>query len=456
MAGRHSRGSGAGLIEAMSAYSEQREFEAAQVASASWDRQARRSRMLSWRPILLAGLIWCRTEVPAEIVGLPRELMRQGVPALILGGAIVSLFAFLMGSRRFRLPDVQWSLLVIAIMFVVSFISANYIYPKPLNDWIFSFYSALPLLLVYPLILLRYTEKDVFNAIFLSAIIGCLLLIINDIRPLQFLEFKLLASHFYDESTRISLNPYMTQIFTIFVFAILLGKLPADRFLFLLGLFGVLIFVQARLIELRLILYGTAFSCLITKVLILLFIGIVPAIILAEPYIRQLFDDRLLIEDEANILIRIETFHYFWDRFLETSGIGFGIMSATGETNNVLRPQWGVYGWYGYNITDLGLYSAFLQFGVVGGLVTFYLTFKMIYVGYRGFRVMPEPDRWRPAVFATFLLASLFTPIPVNLITVTSKTLHGGLLLFLLTQYSSIVVRERSRQRGLTSPPPGP
>jgi len=367
-------------------------------------------------------------------------------------GYLIRLLLFPVRNRTI-VPFLPVALLSLFVF--ISIISNTTIFPKPTGQWILSLYIYLPILSFYFLALLNYKEIEVIYSIFLSAIFATLLTYLDSFVYFEFLDFYSRRSIFGIEERRVVIIKYEVVFLTIYAYQKLLANNKPAHLIGYIVVFFILVVMQAGILQSRLSLLNIALSCaiittwmkphnspgrLIVVIFILSSVAIVSPFIF-DRYLEMLNQQDLLSNSQYNVSVRIDTFSYYYEAFLKTSGIGFGMMSSTGDVNNPIAL--GLE--YGLNFVDLGVAAALLQFGVVGILAVLATTLYIASISYRAYKLLPARHRWRPAVLAAFIVGSVIAPVPANFFSLGFSTHFGGLLLFLAWRYRLALLARQSR-----------
>ncbi|MEP2653790.1 MAG: O-antigen ligase family protein [Paraglaciecola sp.] len=202
----------------------------------------------------------------------------------------------------------------------------------------------------------------------------------------------------------------------------------------LIGIAGTLFLVQAMIMESRMGFLAMGVACLTMfllkgltkKTLSLLTISVV-IIFTVFPMIFAKHIDSLsnmtAEDDESNISIRFESTGHFYELFKESYGLGFGTMSRTSESNNVLNHLH-------YNVVDIGAFSSLFQFGPLGLVMWIFFTIKSLMIFKRYYVKSKRTDPYSVSAFA-FLLGFTLSLLPLSFYTASWCIGMGGILLYL-------------------------
>ncbi|HYM32850.1 MAG TPA: hypothetical protein VEU47_16225 [Candidatus Cybelea sp.] len=413
--------------------------------------------------VLFLVAVICQSEnFFAAISGLDDATGRQAFAGLMLLAALAYLVRMLtnpgMPHSRFAL----WPAIAFLVYIVTSAIANTFIFPKPLADWIWAQYILVPILGFYFFALLDVSERDLFLAVIVAGCFAAALLLADLSIQFPFMDAFARRSIFESgahEVRRIVFLIDYINIAYLFLFTLLWKRGHSLGFYVLMGLWiAVMMYVQATVVQSRLSLMGMFFSIVIltlahrpqrsygtaafTVLGIIAVFAAVPTLL--GPYIALLFQDDLIVNNQYNVLVRIQTLQYYWDAFVQSGGFGFGMASPTGLVNNVISH--GLNDLH-LNFVDLGIVAGLVQFGVLGLAIVLGLTFLVLRILYRAFRRLPDPDCWRPAAIAAFIVGNLMSPIPINLFSIQSGVFEGSIVLYLCWRYLRVL-----RSAGVTPP----
>ncbi|MEP0357622.1 O-antigen ligase family protein [Paraglaciecola sp.] len=209
---------------------------------------------------------------------------------------------------------------------------------------------------------------------------------------------------------------------------------------FLLGITAMLFLVQAMIMESRMGFLAMGVACLtllmlkgLTKKTFSLLTIAVVIIFTVFPIIFSKHIESLgnmtAHDDESNISIRFESTEHFYEIFKESYGLGFGTMSRTSESNNVLNQP-------PYNVVDIGAFSTLFQFGPLGLIMWIVFTLKSLVVFKRYYIKSSRTDPYSVAAFA-FILGFTLSLLPLSFFTASWCIGMGGILLYLTWYYEN-------------------
>ncbi|HYD32177.1 MAG TPA: O-antigen ligase family protein [Azospirillaceae bacterium] len=414
-----------------------------------------------WRVGLLAILSLYHNELLAALIGIGDEVMRQmGFPLLIAGAGLGLLFLLMTGAL-FRHPFLLWPLVLVGVFILTSLFANTVFYPKSLKDWLPAHYIYLPILQLYLMAALRYTDRDILWGLLFTGLVAAVLTLGYRFGAFQFLEYYSRRSIFGETERRVVVMKYEFLYATLVLLSLGMASRLAvwAKGLGLLGL-ALLLALQIGVVQSRqgLIAVGVGAAVLmaldrrtfepltlLTRAALGLVALVVVPIALA-PYIDLLGRDDLVESDQLNVGIRLQAFQHYLGYFRETWGVGFGMSSPSARLNNVIAEALA----HAYNFSDLGLWAAFLQFGIVGGSLATFLTLLTIRTGIQAARTLPDQDAWRPAVLAAYFIGWMCVPVPINVFTLPKSIHFGALALYLVWYYRNAL----RYQRSATAPTP--
>ena len=331
-----------------------------------------------------------------------------------------------------------YPVLVFVIIFVVSFISANFIFIKSTSDWMPSLYAFIPIFTFYFLYVFKYSVSEISSSFIAVSVLVSLLLFIDQITSLSFLDNYQRKSTFFDFGSRriVLLKNEVILGFVFLASLFVTAKLTKKKMLMVIAATGFVFLIQALVMESRMGFLAMATAILslmlmkgLTAKVLKLYALAVIVVLFIFPFV---FKYQILaltqittVDDEANISIRIESTLHFYQLFLESYGVGLGSMSPTGLINNVLNLT------EENNIADVGAFSSLFQFGVIGFFLWVFLTFKCLSYFYRHYKKSNRSDPYSVAVFS-FLVAFTFTLLPLSFFTSAWCIGLGGFLLYFM------------------------
>ncbi|MGQ9370028.1 hypothetical protein [Azospirillum sp. ST 5-10] len=398
-----------------------------------------------WRVGLIILMSLYYAELFAVVWGVDDVLFRQGGSALVTAGGLASLAFLIHRGELFRHPFALWPLILLATMLVVSLFANTLFYPKPLKDWLPAHYVYMPILQVYILMALRFNDREVLWGLIAGGLIAAALMAIYRFGLWDALSWYARRSIFGIDVSRIVIMKYEFFLASLAMFAVLLVPTVPLHWKIAAGaaLLGCLA-LQEAVVQSRQGMMATGIGMIVllavdrrsfeTKSFLVratvLLIGAMVVPLIMHEYIEMLFRDDLLESRELNVAVRFHTFDHYSEYFAETYGLGFGMMSATATRNNVLAESLAL----SVNITDLGLYGAFMQFGILGGSLAVLLSGFVIVYSLRTARRLPPPEAWRPALLGAYFLGWMCVPVQLNAFTMNTS-IHFGSWAFYLCWY---------------------
>jgi hypothetical protein len=405
-----------------------------------------RRRLSIWRVLLVAILALYHGDLLPAATGIDPVITRQIGSAILIPAGAISFGVILARGDVAHFPFLLWPLVLVGLFIITSLFSNSLFFPKPMEDWLYAHYMYLPLTLVYVLMALRFTDKEVYWGLVGVGLvaIGLMALYYFDLAP--FLSYYARRSIFGVQVERVVVLKYEVLLAVLALFTSLLNphittKLKPICLIILIA--ALLLLVE--LVQSRLVLLGTGLGFALLLICdprtyqhrsfivrgTFAVIGLMLMPLLIGDYLSLLGRSDLLESQEMAVYVRIHTFDHYRSLFESTYGVGFGMSSATGLVNNVISESMAELA----NFNDLGLYGALFQFGVLGGLAAAYLSLTAVVVSYRAMRVVPDADRWRPAVLCAFFTGGLCSPLPVNVFTLEWSMYFAGFMLYLIWYY---------------------
>jgi len=345
-----------------------------------------------------------------------------------------------------EIKSFYYPLLAFFVFFIVSFISGNFIYIKPLKDWLPSLYVFTPIFIFYFLYFFKYTGKEVIWSFIWVSILISTLLIIDRISNLAFLdEYQRRSAFFLQDIRRIVLLKNEVIFGFVAVVSLLITGSRSKTENKTLTVIAVLLFlVQAFVMESRMGFLAMGVSTLtlmyikgLTRKVLRLYVMGFLAVLFVFPVVFaehiSSLSNMSLHDSESNISIRFETFEYFYNAFLDTYGVGIGMMSSNGEVYNVLHAM------ENYNINDAGAYSSLFQFGFLGLFLWLFYTFMCLKSYLEYYKKTGKQDAYSAASFA-FIIGFTFSLLPFSFFTSYSSISMGGILLYVMWYYRNELV----------------
>lgn len=375
-----------------------------------------------------------------SIIGLDKVLASWLYSALIFVSFFCALAKLALKNKFKESKYFYYPIIVFAVIFIVSAISATVIFPKPTTDWLPSLYTFAPLFIFYAFYLLDIQERELSITFISIAIIVSTLLIIDRIQPIDFLNDYFRPSSFIDEKRRIVIlkNEVIFGIIAL-LSLIICGKMSLIKRQALIAIALLLFLTQVLVMESRLGLI----AIFVASVMLLylnglskkVFATICVSSVLGSILIPTIFDqyiEKLMsmsVDDKSsNIGIRIDSVEHAFKIYLESYGLGVGSMSPTGVINNILTsdPR--------YNIADTGAFSTLAQFGPFGLYIWIFLTVKCLKSFKQRFFESKKTSYFSAASYA-LLMGFTVSVLPLSFFTQSWNITMGGVLLYLLWIY---------------------
>lgn len=344
--------------------------------------------------------------------------------------------------RVFFYPAILFTLFVF-----ISFLSAGFLFVKPLTDWLPSLYKFTPLFIFYFLYVFKFTSKEIVYALIVVSISASLILLLDQVSPLEFLNSYSRRSAFFSlEGRRIVIlkNEVIFGFVAIVSFIISSKKSLLDHKTLLITA-AFLFLIQAFIMESRMGFLAMAVAVItllylkgITSKTMMLSIAGISIVFLVFPVIFSSYIDSLsnmtMNDSESNISIRFETVEHFYQIFKDSYGIGFGMMSPNSQSHNVLHMA------EHYNILDAGAFSSLFQFGFLGIMAWLFLTYQCLKTSRQYYLVSNKTDPCSATVFA-FLFSFTLSPLPISFFTSTWCISMGGIFLYMVLFYRMQMMR---------------
>ena len=347
-----------------------------------------------------------------------------------------SLCKIVQAWSRKAVKNFFYPLLAFAVFISVSAVSAFFIFPKPVNDWLPSMYQFVPIFSFYFLYLFNINVREIIFGMILVSVIISFLLVMDAFFKFEFFDAYIRRSSFFDLQTRrvVILKNELIFGFVALVSIYINGSLKPLKKRFVLCLAVFVFLVQSFVIESRMGFMAMGMSVLVLmyikgfdkKIMVLSIFGLL-VVFFAFPVIFSSHIEELkhmsLYDSESNISIRIETVKHFYQLYKESYGFGVGQMSSSAGINNVLNYN------DEFNIVDAGFYSSLFQFGPVGLFIWAYFTIKCVKVFRSHYRSSLNSDFSSSTGFA-FLVGFTISLLPISFFTASWCVALGGILLY--------------------------
>jgi hypothetical protein len=373
-----------------------------------------------------------------SILGVEQVLSRWVFAAAMVLFCGLAFFIMLKKKAACEIKSFYYPILAFVTFFLVSFISANFLFPKPLNEWLPSLYVFTTIFIFYFLYIFKYNSKEVVWGLITVSIAVSLLLLVDHVHRLPFLDHYQRRSAFFLNDVRriVLLKNEVIFGFIAVVSIIISGKKEIFSNKLLLAIATMLFFVQALIMESRMGFMAMGIACItlmylkgITKKTLILSFTAILVIIVAFPIIFSKHIDGLsqmkMNDSTSNISIRFETIEHFYKLYLQTNGLGIGMMSATSTSNNVLHREGN------YNLLDAGAFSALFQFGLLGVYIWLLFTVKSLQTYNWYYKYTANNDPYSAAAFA-FIMGFTISLLPLSFFTASWCIGMGGVLLYLM------------------------
>jgi hypothetical protein len=399
---------------------------------------------------IVASLLFLAAGIPLTVFGLPMYVGPIVAAILIAVGIAFRLAQILLLGEK----TTRWELgmcIYVGYCIAVSLFSNTVLYPQSWDGWVPALYVLMPLLVILPFTMLDVAFIDGIDAIVLVAIAGSLLVIVDHIYPLAFLDqYRRVAVADPDLRRIVLVKTEMAFAFVV-SFARLLDRRKTLTAVFrYAGSMIVIGFALFVISEGRLPISATVIGCAIyivffihgkRKLAIVPIISVLMVIIAPlalEKYIDYVIAIGDLRQNDPSVSYRMTEYGYLKVLFDQTSGVGFGIMSQGGDHNTLLSfaAHYGGYlsgaGRLPVELADIGLFAALFQFGYLGFILVVCLTITVIRTLWKISRKGgPHPYKTEIGALAAVTIAFLISPLPMNFFSLDWTVQYGGLLWFL-------------------------
>jgi hypothetical protein len=387
--------------------------------------------------LLLALVIFESDGLVTSFLGFDKILGDWVYAAVMCLFCGVAFYIMIIEKAARELKAFYYPLLALIVFFLVSFVSAVFLFPKPINEWLPSLYAFVPIFIFYYLYVFKYNSKEVVWGLIIVSTLISFLLLVDQFHYLSFLDQYQRRSIFFLESRRIVI--LKNEI--IFGFVAVVSLIVVDRkSMFnnklLIGLAILIFFVQALVMESRMGFLAMGVACItlfylkgLTKKTFRLFSVALITVTLVFPFVFNNQVNKLsqmsINDSESNISIRLESFEHFYQLYLQSNGVGIGMMSSSGRINNVLNLV------ENFNIVDVGAFSALFQFGPLGLFIYLLFTINSLQTYRRYYKVTGNNDPYSAAAFA-FIMGFTISLLPLSFFTSSWCISMGGVLLYLM------------------------
>ncbi|WP_162896198.1 hypothetical protein [Novosphingobium sp. THN1] len=342
-----------------------------------------------------------------------------------------------LSTPRFWLPIALYAWFII-----ISFISNVFIFHYSSDNWVLSLYSVMPITCVILFRSIDSNYSDIVLGIIIAAFIVSALVILDKIYPIpQFETFRRMSAFGeFGNAERLTI----LKDACVLAFLLVVGRLTFGK----TGLAGKVLLVIALLVIGYPIAFSfesrIAFSTIvvsfalyfifarvgggrkITAGLMVAIVGIPVAVAVLSRFIEAILSAGSLSNyfESNNVDIRFESGSYFISKFLDTSGVGIGVMTSNPAKPNILSEVVVK----SYILTDHGLFASLYQFGIVGAIIACLMTVALIKWFIRIGRARIHPSSLDITMTGAFVFGSVMQPIPINYFTLTHTCLLGGTL----------------------------
>lgn len=396
----------------------------------------------------LLPILW--DGIPFALLGLPRA---GGYYAISILVAISIFYLILKMPQQIKFFDrtaIYISVGFFVIFLGVSFISGEFFFRNPVNEWIPELVYFSPVFLIFVFMAFDIRANEALFGLIFAATIAAIIVFIDRFFLLDAMEQYRSTSGFDFDARRImmlkneiglALAALIVICFKDFYFK--------GKFIFvvatLLVAFDLLVVTETRLV------IGAVALAFVCACLFLfnrsenrraLIYGSI-AILMAMPFVLNKYIDQLhnvgsLAEEDAGVAWRLTTVEHYRQFFDETYGIGFGVMSIREGRSNIVafsihdagvmygldaNQKWGLF------LADTSFYGAMFQFGYVGLLLTIFASFYVATSLISIIKVKNYPWRDATAVVGFVALFLLISPWPTNMFTLNWSILSGNYLL---------------------------
>lgn len=393
-----------------------------------------------WRRVAFVAVLLLSWEgVFSAVLGLPLSLGRYAVGALALFGVGIRGLRFLTRPRVGR--SHVGPLLLFAYCVTVTFGYSLVVNHLPYDEWLFAQYMLLPLLLTFILASVGVTWKEVLIGMIAAATICSLISIVDQFLYLPQFEQFVRGSINNRANRRMFLMRLETGLTVTFLSIWLFMHWRIDRkFLLALAVLAINTFVLFRVSESRqsmlTVLLALTFFVLLGKLkpMRVLTVAVVSVLVVIPAVLWLAYDivEKLITSDnyaaEGNLDIRFQAVNFYWGKLMETNGFGFGVLSNGDDATNFFAQAWRTgNGYWGYQISDTGIFSALTQFGWIGLAAVVFITLRIGAGFVSRARNLPVRERAWPLAIGCYFLGSIINPWPANYFTLEWTILFGSL-----------------------------
>lgn len=399
---------------------------------------------------------------PSVLLGYPVAYAQYLVSAFIILGTLFQLGKWSFRSSRMTQGEFV-SLLMLVYMIAVTVVYSSVIQPQDYSEWLFSLYQLVPVVLILAFRACRIGAKEIIAGLLIVGVVASGIVVVDGIIQFPVMEaYQRLATT--DESLR---RIVFLKMETAFALSLILGRMLSET-LFLnklkwlavaaLPTVSLFLYSESRSAIAATILGVAAYVIFILKgkkravslIVALIFLSFVGPYFLDKYLDQFLSADDYFANDQSNSFRLLELFH-FYNYFLDTYGFGFGSMSIGDEKSNIIAWSSHVAGYlhgtysYGLQLSDLGLYAALFQFGVLGFLFTIYMTYLCIaWLVRSGLRIDSRRVKDASILGLTMIFFEI-NPWPVSYFTLSWSIFIGGALWCIADEMRGLLRLQNSR-----------
>lgn len=384
------------------------------------------------KTLLIVLVVFESDKFISHIAGVDPVISAWLFAAFMSTCLILALCKSIISRNGFQLFFYAPSIVFLCVI-VVSFMSAQFIFPKPMGHWLPSLYPFTLIFSFYFLYLLKASPKEAASALVATAIIVTLLLLLD----------LLIGFEYFDAYTRRSVFDAYQRRVVILKNEVVLGILIALAYLLTekisrrktvalsIAVFTMLL-TQVAVMESRLALFsimvGSAAILYLNRRIKKVYIFSLAGLIFTLTYTPFILDDIIELYGratnyDANISIRFDTVKYLMGIYEQSHGWGVGMMSPTGGINNVLFSD------QRYNFVDGGAFASIAQFGIAGLIIWLYFTIKSLKIFKSKLEHSPK-EKYIPAGCFGFLIGFTINPLPLNFFLQPWTVFVGGIIIY--------------------------
>ncbi|CAN7400670.1 hypothetical protein LJR071_002412 [Pseudomonas sp. LjRoot71] len=392
----------------------------------------------SLRILLITLVIFESSQLLSLYAGFSKELAGFSFSAFFSATFAGSIYLILTNKRHNENLAFYYPALIFFVVFIVSMISAAFLFPKPVTDWLPSLYAFLPIFSFYFLYLIKATAEDLAKALITTTILVTLLLCLDSLSRIELLDQYARLSIFDKYNRRIVLLKNEVILGIVILASVVISKnLRPSKTILCLATLLFCLFVQVKTMESRLGLVAFIISFITIfffnrtnkKAAALLFLAGAMLLLLLPSWLLQnseIIKSAVNLQDGGNIKIRIETVLFLKEIFYESYGLGVGMMSPTGNTNNILHSNQYI------NFYDGGVFATIAQFGALGIYIWYRVNFHGIKTLNNAAKITNAENRYIPIAIIAFILGLTISPLPLNLYLQPWSAFVGGIVIYFI------------------------